>query len=118
GGYHPVDMKMAQDKERDQRPQPAKEGLSLLSLAYRINGKQVFNSFLLWGLRLPLQSIRELAAKQRRSQKTLPPELDFEDLDPDLYAGAPQYHPDGSGLYCIRVTDQLWYTMSWNKVMQ
>src|SRR5215467_14100284 len=118
GEYHPVDMKLASGKERDKRPEPAKGALTLLSLPYWINGKQVLNAFFLCGTRLPLQSIKDLESKQITSGRKLPPELDFEDLNPDLYAGAPQYHPDKEGLHYIRVTDQLWYTMSWNKVVQ
>ena len=118
GGYHPVDMKLAKGKERNKRPKPARDALKLLSLAYKINGKQVRNAFFLCGARLPLQSVRDLESKAPRAGEKYPPELDFEDLNPDLYQGAPQYHPDTEGLSYIQVTDQLWYTVSWNKVMQ
>src|SRR5215475_10826391 len=63
GGYHSVDMKSARGKERNARPQPSQDSLKLLSLAYKINGKQVLYGFYLSGTRLALQTITKLESK-------------------------------------------------------
>src|SRR5215468_3983423 len=114
GGYHPVDMKQAKGKERNQRPQPAKEALPLLSLPYQVDGKQVFAGFFLSGTRLTLHTIHRMETEGEDLWRG----LDRIDLNPDLYPHQPEYGPYYGGQGWVRVTDPLWYAMSLNKVMQ
>jgi hypothetical protein len=118
GGYHPVDMKQAQGKERDARPKPSKDNIKLLSLPYNINGKQIINGFFLSGTRLALQSVSALQNKDPWANDKNPgPILDIYDLDPSLYQGS-YYIQDEKGESYIRVVDELWYAASVNKVLQ